>query len=297
MASPSTLPGGLTTDFNRLSYADTVAALTGLDPRVVFAWQSAEGHPGDEPGYSNYMNIQSATANSLGIPITGTGPAGTVMLSNIGVGEKAAVAEIKSLGLGSEKGKTPAQQISDIAASPWASSHYGGPGGPNLQADFSNIFGAAALGGPPQTGSAGTSVAGSVAGAVTAPISSVTDALGSAFTFLFSYRFLEILGGGALILVGLYILAQQLKSSALGQAVPLPGATKEAVTATGLTPEVRERREARAEETHQVRLKTEQARATELRTRTKHRRRPKQEQDREVNRAYIRGAAETSPLQ
>lgn len=40
------------------------------------------------------------------------------------------------------------------------------------------------------------------------------------------------------------------------------------------------------------RVKTDQARATELRTRTRHRRRAKQEQDRELERSYVRGATD-----
>jgi hypothetical protein len=51
-------------------------------------------------------------------------------------------------------------------------------------------------------------------------------------------------------------------------------------------------KEARATELHQVRVKTEKARATELRTRTKHRRRPRQEQEAAERRAYIRGATD-----
>ncbi len=54
---------------------------------------------------------------------------------------------------------------------------------------------------------------GAEAGAVGA-ITSIPDAL----AFLFSYRFLEIVGGGLLLLVGLFLLGRQ-----LGVTVPVPG--------------------------------------------------------------------------
>ena len=220
-----------------VDYANVLAKAVGLDPRVAYAWQKAEGHPGDLPGYYNYMNITTATASSLGIPTVGTGPAGTAKFGNVGIGESAAIAEITSpaIGIKNEKGKSIAQQISDIAASPWASSHYGGAGGPNLLADFRSMYPGVDVGSSSQTPlpAAGGGKDQAQTGLpnpvdwLTAPITSVADA----FKFLFSYRFLEILGGGLLILLGLYILAQQFQKVALAQGIPLPGPAKQAAAA------------------------------------------------------------------
>ena len=62
-----------------------------------------------------------------------------------------------------------------------------------------------------------------IPGAVNAGIGSVTGGVGSvvsaaeavpkALAFIFSYRFLEILGGGLLLLLGLYLLGQQFKAT------------------------------------------------------------------------------------
>lgn len=136
-ASP--LPGNDT----KTSYINQVAEATGLDPRVVAAWAAGEGHPGDFPGYFNYMNITTATAHSLGIPTVGTGPAGTAIFGNMANGVLAAAKEIDSLGISSAG--TPRDQIASIAASRWAESHYGGPGGPNLVRTYVSMFGEQAL--------------------------------------------------------------------------------------------------------------------------------------------------------
>ena len=126
------------------AFANAVAAQTGMDPRVIIAWAAGEGHPGDLPGYFNWLNIQAATARALGVPYNFVGPAGTAAFGTMARGVQATVLEIQALGI--QGGGTPATQIASIAASPWASSHYGGPGGPNLVADFVSLFGQAALG-------------------------------------------------------------------------------------------------------------------------------------------------------
>lgn len=74
-------------------------------------------------------------------------------------------------------------------------------------------------------GNAAAAGAGAAAGAA-AGFLGITDAK-KALEFLFSYRFLEILGGGMLILVGLYILAKQ-----FGATFSVPGPVKQAANAT-----------------------------------------------------------------
>ena len=127
----------------------------------------------------------------------------------------------------------------------------------------------------------------------TNPLTQITKAFGSitdAFNFVFSYRFLEILGGGVLILAGLYVLARQFQ-----QTFPDPlGVGKRAVE--GEKQEQTVVREQRAGEMHTARVKTEQARATELRTRTRHRAKVASNSSKERAKlersAYIRGAAD-----
>jgi hypothetical protein len=122
------------------------------------------------------------------------------------------------------------------------------------------------------SGALGSSSGGpldTAAGGVTGAVKGVTGTIGSvsdAFKFIFSYRFLEILGGGLLILLGLYILAQQFQKVALAQGIPLPGPAKDAVAAATparatVTPETRgqaavdhQHREARASGEEGVRV-------------------------------------------
>jgi hypothetical protein len=225
------------TDSSRTTYIDVLSAATGLDPRVLDVWISGEGHPGDEPGYFNYMNITTGTAQSLGVPTTGSGPPSsnpTAIFGNLAAGVAAALAEIRSLGLGAEQGKSPQQQISDIAASPWASSHYGGPGGPNLVSVFEQRYGAGALSqgsvsaqpsfsqvaaaggkGSPYGGVPFGGQVQSAVSAVTGPISTAEDAI----KFVFSYRFLEIVAGLGLVAIGLVGLAREVGV----KPPPLPG--------------------------------------------------------------------------
>lgn len=215
------------------TWANAVAKQTGLDPRVLIAWQRAEGHPGDTA--FNYLNIQTQTAQAVGVRPSGTLAADTAAFGSVQDGIAATVREIQALGLTHESGKTPAQQIADIAASPWASSHYGGPGGPNLARDFAALFGAKALGSPARpgtqissTGSAGTGVlgSGSLIGGAAHDVGSALSFPERAFNFLTSWRFAELLGGVLLLAIGLYLLGRQ-----FGVAVPTPTPLK---TAGGL---------------------------------------------------------------
>jgi hypothetical protein len=271
-APPPGSSGGNLVGDPAVDAANAVARAIGLDPRVAYAWEKAEGNPGNLPGYYNWWNIKTTTAQSLGIPTVGTGPAGTAKFANIGIGESAAIAEITSpaIGLTNERGKSIAQQIADIGASPWASSHYGSPPGANLLRDFKSMYPGVDVGTNSQTPlpAAGGGASQQQTG-IGNPLSPITDAIGSitdAFKFLFSYRFLEILGGGLLILLGLYILAQQFQKVALAQGIPLPGPAKDAVAAAAparatVTPETRgqaavdhQHREARASGEEGVRV-------------------------------------------
>lgn len=236
------------------AFVQGVSQQTGIDPRVLIAWIASEGHPGDL--YHNYLNIQTPTAQSLGIQTVGTAAANTAEFGDVQTGIRATSAEIKSLGLTRLAGQTPSSQISQIAASPWASSHYGGPGGPNLRNTFASIFSSAGLNSPYEGpdaagqitgdinvgGSAATpglfgsgTLGGAAQGvyqgsgaqaavkAVTGPINSIEGLI----KFVTSWRFYEILGGFALLLVGLILLGRQFGVSAPGAAAVasrVPGA-------------------------------------------------------------------------
>lgn len=232
------------------AWVQGVSQATGIDPRVLIAWQTSEGHPGDTA--YNYLNITSQTAQSVGVPPSETLAAGTAGFANVQEGILATVREIRNLGLTHEAGKTPRQEIADIAATNWASSHYGGPGGPNLLNDLIGIFGTAAPDSPYQ----GSGTAGAVAGsAKTGSAADITSASGGSLThnaatgavgtgvdttvgaaktaagavvsaaslpvtvwnFVTSWRFAEIVGGFLLLVLGLALLGRQ-----YGMSVPSP---------------------------------------------------------------------------
>lgn len=243
------------------AFADFVSSATGIDPRVIEAQASAEGNPGDLPGYNNYLNILQSTAQSRGIPSTAgiSSSAGALArFATLQEGAVATVDEFRALGLGSEGGKTVAQQIADIGSSGW------GTNPASIQQDFEEggaqnaSFGANALTGTAQTatltsqeksllgpeqllpgnpgvnsgpGGVGSGTAGLVTGsahragsavqsAVQSAVSPIESELGSvgssitsAFDFVVSYRFLEIVGGGVLVVVGVVLLGRQFVSS------------------------------------------------------------------------------------
>jgi hypothetical protein len=186
------------------------------------------------------------------VPTVGTAAANTAEFGNVQTGIDATVREIKNLGLTSLAHETPQTEISQIAASPWASSHYGGPGGPNLANTFSSIFTSAGLTtawSPPSgavaiantVGSGSAADAGSytlgnayqaydttlgygqpslqkdVAQPLQTAVGAVPAAISSttdALKFLTSWRFAEIVGGSLLLLVGLILVGRSLGISA-----------------------------------------------------------------------------------
>lgn len=211
-------------------FANGVSQATGIDPRVIIAQAQQEGAyaPGGTGGH-NYLNLASATVDSLGAKRSGSSAGGFAQFNNVQDAISATVAEFKSpaIGLTSEAGKTPATQIADIAATPWDTGHYGGNGGVNLLRTFDSIYGAPAAGKPAPSdfrvsgtpGSGGTGVTGSDSTfqAVTKPFKSIEEV----FTFLTSWRFAEVVGGFALLVVGLVLLGKQFGISPPA-AVPVP---------------------------------------------------------------------------
>lgn len=224
-----------------LQFVQGVSSKTGIDPRVLITWIAGEGHPGDL--YNNYMNITADTARYLGEQVSGVAAANTAEFANVQTGIDATVREMQNLGLGNLANITPRQAIGKIAASPWASSHYGGPGGPNLISDYQSRFGSPDVGywPPTATGRAGNQVGINVGGVggptvVSGAIGAVGDAgagvvsgvkgiasgissVGDFLSFITSWRFVEILGGFFLLIVGLILLGRQ-----YGMSMPAPPA-------------------------------------------------------------------------
>ena len=243
-------------------YIQGVSEQTGIDPRDLLTWIGAEGAPGNEA--YNYMNIKTSTAQSLG--------------------------------LGNEADKTPAQTFTDIAATNWAQSHYGGTGGPWLVADFQNDgFGSpnspyqgpsAVVGDPAVTGAVT-----SVEKAVTAPLSSLTDF----FNFITSIRATELVGGFLLLLVGLILLGRQLGVN--GPGGPLGKLATQTQDQAPSPAETRaQSRETRSAEIHQSRIELNRARVTNQRSQSRNRttlaRQTKAQRAAAEKSAYYRGAAD-----
>jgi hypothetical protein len=214
-------------------FARAVSAGTGIDARVIAAQAIAEGHPGDTA--YNYLNIAAPTASSLGYPPSAVLAANTAGFKNLQTGIDATIAEFKSpaIGLNHEAGKSIAQQISDIANSPWAGGHYthSGQPGSDLTRIYTSEFGAPT--GKATQSSGGTSAgAQSGGGGILGAIGGLFSGPEKFFKFLTSWRFAELVGGLALLLVGLAILARAIKSAST--TVTLAQGVKDVVTVGGL---------------------------------------------------------------
>lgn len=211
---------------DQADFVSTVSAATKLDPRVVIAWlvQENADAPGGTGGF-NYLNLRPYQ----GDPFKSVSLGGFEQFANVNDAEIATIRRLNQpfaaqILASTKTARTPAQEISAIAGTGWDAAHYGGPGGPNLVNTFNRLFAGGAstayLASPNLAGeiaaTAGTGSAGnastfpgasqvsSAVSAVTAPFTSVGDAI----KFLFSTRGLEVIGGGALILIGVVSLAR-----------------------------------------------------------------------------------------
>lgn len=214
---------------NEQQFVQGVSQGTGIDPRVLVAWIASEGHPGDQ--FNNYMNITAATAAYNKAKYGAPGPSGsTVPSSNptaefgsVQDGITATISEINSLGL-QFAGQSPRSEIATIAASGWASGHYGGPGGPNFVATFNSLY-------PGQVDSQYQGVGkvpvidpgrnpntvGGPVGTVVHTGEGVVNSVTGGLSFFTSWRFAEIVGGALLLLLGLFLVGKQ-----FGVAPPVP---------------------------------------------------------------------------
>lgn len=165
-------------------------------------------------------------------------------------------------------------------------------------------------------GSAIEGAAGAVGGFITNPLGTVANATGipqAIDTGIHDVMYAgAILGGGLTFILGLVLIAADIGLSSkagrtaaeIGAAIPAGRAIGKAARATGgskaatktskVQSNIPSRSDERKEEMHKAKLKTEQARATELRTRTKHRRATKAEQKKAEEKRYYEGARDAA---
>lgn len=245
MASP------LTSDSAK--FVQQVSAATGIDPRVLIAWVGQENAdaPGGTGGY-NYLNLRPYK----GDPYSSVSSGGFEQFSTVDAAVIATVRRIQQpfaapIVASARAKQDPRQEIAAIASTGWDQSHYGGAGGPNLLNKFTSLFSAAGADSPyvsPTNALAITNTVGTgsaadagstdlgtapgtkqlIGGAKTA----YNDALAipHALGFLFSYRGLEVIGGGILVIVAVIALLREVGISAPGPRIPWAGApqTKDA---------------------------------------------------------------------
>lgn len=259
---------------------------TGIDPRVLVAWVQQEGaYASNGTGGFNYFNLRVGPGGKGYSGVSeGRSPAGFAQFGTPADAETETAywlnkfsnyAGIRAV---TATKPTPRQEIAAIAASKWDKDHYGGPGGPNLLNTFNSLFaggadtsyqspstaggvvgqagtGSAADGGSVDLGTAPVTGSISDAGhAVAGSIGSVEDAL----KFVLSVRFLEIIGGGLLVLVGLVALMREvginvpnpIAATPIGKAVdgPISAQPRSVQKRAGFTPatDASDRRAARA---------------------------------------------------
>lgn len=212
-------------------FSNAVAKGTGFDPRVIYAQAQSEGAyaPGGTGGL-NFLNLKSDTVRSLGLPFAGSSTGGFAQFANLAQAENATIAEYRSPTIGlTAPAPTVSGEISQIAATPWDQTHYGGTGGPNLAAQFKSLYGDSAFAGKASTSN--TSVLGSspsglfnpsTGAALNPPPSGLQTATGW-FDWITNPKNLqrlgEIVGGSALIGLGLIMVGRAASSSGPAQQV------------------------------------------------------------------------------
>ncbi len=127
-------------------FAGRLAELTGLDPRVISAWELAEESGGaaqarEAAGNFNWLNIgyfdsgagKIAFDKAFGDPVTAAEQTADFLKGKWGGASSGIRAILNTVG------RDPQEQMSAIANSGWASSHYGG--GANLRATYDELGG------------------------------------------------------------------------------------------------------------------------------------------------------------
>lgn len=202
-------------------FASQVSSQTGIDARVIYAWGQQETG-GSAIGH-NWLNLRPYP----GDPYSGVSSGGFEEYNSTQDAVSATVRRIRQpfaapIVNAAKTNATPAAEIAAIASTGWDAGHYGGTGGPNLLRTFDSLYGAPAAGSPGTvtsvTGTTGGGNAGSGVGINSIPgVGSLEDA----FKFVTSWRFAEVLGGFALLIVGLVLLGKQFGISPPA-AIPVP---------------------------------------------------------------------------
>lgn len=209
-----------------VQFVRQVSAQTGIDPGVLFAWVELEG--ADAPGgtgHYNYLNLRPYRGDPYrSVSSGGFEQFGTVQQSIVATVRRLRQPFARGILSTAHSHATPQDQIAAIAASNWDAGHYGGVGGPNLARQYAQLqlgqgFGSGGGVGGAVSGAAGA-VGGAISGAADAVVSPITapfNAVKDAVEFVFSQRFLEVVGGFLLLLLGLYLLGRQ-----FGMSAPIP---------------------------------------------------------------------------
>lgn len=146
-----------------------------------------------------------------------------------------------------------------------------------------------------------TNPVGSLLGDATSGIAKALEKVGMEITYAAA-----IAGGGFIFILGLVLIGVDVglhtKAGKITAAAGVVAATKGKVIPpvsssepkSNIPDEKKQRSEERKEEMHKAKLGTEKARATELRTRTKHRRATKGEQKKAEEKAYYAGARDAA---
>jgi hypothetical protein len=237
----------LTTD--EAQWVTGVAEGTGIDPRVLIAWAQDEGaYAPNGTGGHNYLNLRPSSIGDVGVTSISSGDFD--QFANVQDAIASTVARIKqpfaSAIIENARG-TPAQELAAIASTGWdGDAHYGGAGGPQLQRDFSSIFGnpdtpyeaptpsyLAQLTGDINVGGSaatpglfgsgtlegapgalyqgsGAQAAVNAAGGAISGVTGSIDSVGKFFSFVTSLRFAEIVGGVLLVAIGLLMIMRSL---------------------------------------------------------------------------------------
>jgi len=213
------------------SYIVSHAQQLGLDPRAVLAVAATEGvtlpsHIGDSG--TSFGPFQLHAGGALPPDVWSKGASYAQQWANSPAGIDYALGRIQTVAQGLQgqgaisnivsKFERPADPAAEISR---ATSIYNENGGPSISSDqtIADFWGNR------------TSTASQVASGLTKPFKSIEEA----FTFLTSWRFVEVVGGFFLLLLGLYLLGRQLgapsvssASNALGFGTPA-GAARGAV--------------------------------------------------------------------
>lgn len=227
---PGSNPGQATTGYQDLpAFAKAVSAATGIDPRVVIAWAQAEGaYAPNGTGHWNYLNLRPAGGD---VGVAGVSSGNFDQFKDLASAEASTINRIKQpflwqdtqappgLGAVIAAHGSPAQEIAAIGRSGWDIGHYGSPPGSKLLGDFTQLYGTKAAGAPPVTSSQAIAPGGTTGGSITSSIPGVgtIEGIGAGISrfvnFVTSVRLIELIGGLALVIVGLVILGKAIASN------------------------------------------------------------------------------------